>query len=61
MFVSLLGFDGKKVEKCKYYGNENFSLAWDRIELFKNYVRVYRNCIKVFEIVFKNYIRVQDY
>ena len=51
----------KKIEKYKYYRNENFNLAWDRIELFKNHVRVYRNCIKVFEMVFKNNIRVQDY
>ena len=58
---SLLDFDGKKKGKYKYYGKENISLAWDRIEVFKNHVRVYRNCMKVFEIVFKNHIRAQDY
>ena len=25
----------KKVVKKGYYGNENFSLAWDRIEVLK--------------------------
>ena len=51
----------KRKGKYKYYGKENISLAWDRIEVFKNHVRVYRNCMKVFEIVFKNHIRAQDY
>ena len=41
---SLLGFHGKKVGKYKYYGNENFSLAWDRKEVFKNHVR---ECIEI--------------
>ena len=45
--------------KNRYYGNEDFSLAWDRIEVFRNHIRV--NRIKVFEIVFENHIRVQDY
>ena len=30
-------------------------------EVFKNHVGVYGNCIKVFKIVFRNYIRMQDY
>ena len=47
--------------KNKYYWNEGFGLEQDCIEVFKNHVRVYRSCIKVFEIVFKNHIRVQDY
>ena len=47
--------------KNRYYGNEDFSLARDRIEVFRNHIRVYKNCIKVFEIVFKNHTRVQDY
>ena len=28
--------------------NENFNLARDCIEVFKNHIRVYENCIKVF-------------
>ena len=47
--------------KNRYYENEDFSLARDRIEVFRNHIRVYKNCIKVSEIVFKNHIRVQDY
>ena len=45
--------------KNRYYENENFSLAQDPIKVFRNHIRVYN--IKVFEIVFKNHIRVQDY
>ena len=47
--------------KKGYYGNENFSLARDCIEVFRNDIKVYGNLIKVFEIVFRNHIRVQDY
>ena len=34
------------MKKYKYYGNENFSVAW--MEVFEDHVRVYKNCIKVF-------------
>ena len=47
--------------KNRYYENENFSLAQDRKEVFRNHIRVYEICIKVFEMVFKDHIRVQDY
>ena len=47
--------------KKGYYGNECFGLARDCIEVFRNHTRVYENCIKVFEIVFRNHIRVQNY
>ena len=48
----------EKMVKNRYYGDENFSLTRDRIEVFRNQ---YENFIKVSEIVFRNYIRVQDY
>ena len=51
----------ENIVKNRYYGNESFSLARDRTEVFRNHIRVYRNCIKVFEILFRNHIRVQDY
>ena len=47
--------------KNRYYRNEDFSLARHRIEMLRNHIRVYENGIKVFEIMFKNHIRVQDY
>ena len=47
--------------KNSHYGNEDFSLARDRVEVFRNHIRMYKNGIRVFEIVFKNHIRVQDY
>ena len=40
--------------KNDYYGNEGLGLAWDFIE-------VLRNQIKVFEMVFQNHVRVQEY
>ena len=50
-------FLAKKVVKNGYYGNKNFSLALDRIEVFRNHVRVNGDYTKVFEIAFRNYIR----
>ena len=47
----------EKMVKNGYYGNKNFSLALDRIEVFRNHVRVNENYIKVFEIAFRNHIR----
>ena len=61
ILIPVILFLVKKMVKNRYCENENFSLARDRIELFRNHIRVYENCIKVLEIMFKNHMRVQDY
>ena len=61
IIIPVILFFVKKMVKNRYCGNENFSLVRDCIEVFRNHIRVYKNCIKVSEILFKNHIRVRDY